>query len=150
MGFKLVRGAYMEKERIRANRKKYICHIHKNKDSCDYDYNKASKYCIDNIEDMALCFGTHNEESTERVVKLMKEKNIPNNDKRIYFSQLLGMSDNISFYLSRFKYNVAKYVPYGPVKEVLPYLIRRAEENSAITGQTNREIIRIQELIKNH
>tara|TARA_Y100000994_G_scaffold90228_1_gene74575 strand:- start:6173 stop:7327 length:1155 start_codon:yes stop_codon:yes gene_type:complete len=150
LGFKLVRGAYMEKERIRAKRKKYICPIHKTKASCDYDYDEASKYCINNIVDMALCFGTHNEDSTERVIKLMKEKNILNNDKRIYFSQLLGMSDNISFYLSRFKYNVAKYVPYGPVKEVLPYLIRRAEENSAITGQTNREIIRIQELIKNH
>jgi len=84
------------------------------------------------------------------IIKFMKAKSIPHNDKRIYFSQLLGMSDNISFYLGKFKYNVAKYVPYGPVKEVLPYLIRRAEENSAITGQTNREIIRIQELIKNY
>jgi len=150
LGFKLVRGAYMEKERIRAKLKKYICPIHKNKTNCDHDYDEASRYCIDNVQDMALCFGTHNEKSTEMIIKLMKAKSIPHNDKRIYFSQLLGMSDNISFYLGKFKYNVAKYVPYGPVKEVLPYLIRRAEENSAITGQTNREIIRIQELIKNY
>jgi len=80
----------------------------------------------------------------------MKKNGVHNNDTRIYFSQLLGMSDNISFYLGKFKYNVAKYVPYGPVKEVIPYLIRRAEENSSISGQTNREIVRIQELIKNH
>jgi len=98
---------------------------------------------------MAICFGTHNEESTKVVIDLMKNKNIHNNDTRIYFSQLLGMSDNISFYLSHFKYNIAKYVPYGPVKEVLPYLLRRAEENSAISGQTNREIFRIKEAIKN-
>ena len=150
LGFKLVRGAYMEKERARSKQKKYPCPIHNNKLDCDKDYDHASKYCIDNIIDMGLCFGTHNEKSTQMIIELMKKKGIHNNDTRIYFSQLLGMSDNISFYLGKFKYNVAKYVPYGPVKEVIPYLIRRAEENSSISGQTNREIVRIQELIKNY
>ena len=149
LGLKLVRGAYMEKERLRAKRKTYKSPIHIHKQQCDYDYNEASKYCLDQLNDMAICFGTHNEESTKIVIDLMKNKNIHNNDTRIYFSQLLGMSDNISFYLSHFKYNIAKYVPYGPVKEVLPYLLRRAEENSAISGQTNREIFRIKEAIKN-
>ena len=148
LGFKLVRGAYMEKERERAAQYKYPCPIHNHKNDCDKDYDQASKYCIENINDMALCFGTHNEKSTQIVIELMDQNRIKNNDNRIYFSQLLGMSDNISFYLGKFKYNVAKYVPYGPVKEVIPYLIRRAEENSSITGQTNREILRIQELIK--
>ncbi len=97
---------------------------------------------------MAICFGTHNEDSTKFIIDLMKENKIKQNDKRIYFSQLLGMSDNITFYLSHFNYNVAKYVPYGPVKEALPYLIRRAEENSSITKQTNREILRIKQLLK--
>ena len=150
LGFKLVRGAYMEKERVRSKQKKYPCPIHNNKIDCDKDYDHASKYCIDNIIDMGLCFGTHNEKSTQMIIQLMGKKGLNNNDTRIYFSQLLGMSDNISFYLAKFKYNVAKYVPYGPVKEVLPYLIRRAEENSSISGQTNREIVRIQELIKNY
>ena len=150
LGFKLVRGAYMEKERELAKLEKYTCPIHENKSNCDNDYNEASRYCLENIQDMALCFGTHNEESTQIIIELMKKKRILNNDHRVYFSQLLGMSDNISFYLGKFKYNVAKYVPYGPVKEVIPYLIRRAEENSAINGQTNREIIRLRELIKKH
>lgn len=150
LGFKLVRGAYMEKEKERASQYKYSCPIHYNKTDCDKDYDQASKYCIENINDMALCFGTHNEKSTQIVIELMDQNRIKNNDTRIYFSQLLGMSDNISFYLGKFRYNVAKYVPYGPVKEVIPYLIRRAEENSSITGQTNREILRIQELIKKY
>jgi len=148
LGLKLVRGAYMEKERMRAKTNKYKCPIHRTKISCDQDYNTAAAYCIDNIHNINLCFGTHNEKSTEIIIQLMKTKKLLNNDPRIYFSQLLGMSDNISFYLGHFNYNVAKYVPYGPVKEVLPYLIRRAEENSAISGQTNREIIRIKEVIK--
>ena len=110
---------------------------------------RASAPCVKNINDISLCFGTHNEKSTEIVIDLMKKNNISNTDERIFFSQLLGMSDNISFYLGQYNYNVAKYVPYGPVKKVLPYLIRRAEENSSITGQTNREIIRLKEAIKN-
>ena len=150
LGLKLVRGAYMEKERNRAKIKQYTSPININKKKSDDDFNTASKYCIDHIDMISICVGTHNEESTKLIIDLMLEKKILNNDSRIYFSQLLGMSDNISFYLGHFNYNIAKYVPYGPVKKVLPYLIRRAEENSSITGQTNREIIRIKELIKKH
>ena len=150
IGLKLVRGAYMEKERRRASKKKYKSPIHTTKEDCDNDFNAASEYCLNHLENMALCFGTHNEMSTHYIIELMKKKEIKNNDQRIYFSQLLGMSDNISFYLGHFNYNVAKYVPYGPIKQVIPYLIRRAEENSSISGQTNREIIRIRELIKKH
>tara|TARA_Y100001968_G_scaffold332615_1_gene391480 strand:- start:617 stop:1795 length:1179 start_codon:yes stop_codon:yes gene_type:complete len=149
LGLKLVRGAYMEKERLRAKKKQYKCPIHVDKNKCDHDYNAASKYCLNHIGDISICFGTHNEKSTQIVLNMMKEKNIKNNDPRIYFAQLLGMSDNISYYLGYHKYNTAKYVPYGPVKEVLPYLIRRAEENSSISGQTNREIQRIKTAIKN-
>ena len=147
LGLKLVRGAYMEKERNWSQRNNKKCVIHKTKKNCDQDYNNAAKYCIDNIQDMGLCFGTHNEDSTDLILQLMKEKGIENNDKRIYFSQLLGMSDNISFYLSYFNYNVAKYVPYGPIREVIPYLIRRVEENSAITGQTKSEIKRLKKAL---
>jgi len=147
LGLKLVRGAYMEKERDWSKRNKKKCVIHKTKENCDQDYNNAAKYCIDNIKDMGLCFGTHNEYSTDLILQLMKKKGIKNNDKRIYFSQLLGMSDNISFYLSYFNYNVAKYVPYGPIREVIPYLIRRVEENSAITGQTKAEIKRLKKAL---
>mgnify|MGYP001184291850 CR=1 FL=1 len=150
IGLKLVRGAYMEKERRRASKKNYKSPIHSTKEDCDNDFNAASEYCLNHLEDMALCFGTHNEMSTHYIIELMKKKEIKNNDQRIYFSQLLGMSDNISFYLGHFNYNVAKYVPYGPIKQVIPYLIRRAEENSSISGQTNREIIRIREVIKKH
>ena len=150
IGLKLVRGAYMEKERRRASTKKYKSPIHTTKEDCDNDFNEGSKYCLNHLENIALCFGTHNEMSTHYIIELMKKKEIKNNDHRIYFSQLLGMSDNISFYLGHFNYNVAKYVPYGPIKQVIPYLIRRAEENSSISGQTNREIIRIRELIKKH
>lgn len=150
LGLKLVRGAYMEKERLRSKEKLYTSPIHVDKKRCDHDYNTASRYCLDHINDIAICFGTHNEESTKIALDIMKEKRIDNNDPRIYFAQLLGMSDNISYYLGYHKYNTAKYVPYGPVKEVLPYLIRRAEENSSISGQTNREIKRIKDAIKKH
>lgn len=149
LGFKLVRGAYMEKERNRAKLKNYPSPIHETKKKCDIDYNTAAKYCIQHINDMALCFGTHNETSTHLVMQLMKKNKIKNNDSRFYFSQLLGMSDNISFYLGQYNYNVAKYVPYGPVKDVIPYLIRRAEENSAITSQSHQEIKRLKKAIKN-
>ena len=148
LGLKLVRGAYMEKERLRASQKNYTCPIHDSKHASDKDFDKATKYCIDNIDTISICLGTHNEKSTHYAIELMKKNNINNNDPRIYFSQLLGMSDNITFYLAHFNFNVAKYVPYGPVKDVIPYLFRRAEENSSVTGQTNREIKRIREIIK--
>ncbi|MCC6369362.1 MAG: proline dehydrogenase family protein [Bacteroidia bacterium] len=140
VGAKLVRGAYMEKERERAQQMKYPSPIQPDKESTDKDYDRALKLCIDNIDMMGLCAGTHNENSSMYLVKLMQEKNSSSNDKRIYFSQLLGMSDHISYNLSLNGYNVSKYVPYGPVKEVLPYLIRRAQENTSVKGQTGREL----------
>jgi proline dehydrogenase len=140
VGAKLVRGAYMEKERKRAVEKNYTSPIQINKQNSDNDYNEALNFCIENLNNMALCAGTHNEESSLYLVSLMQKQNITSNDKRIYFSQLYGMSDHISYNLSLSNYNVVKYVPYGPVNEVLPYLIRRAQENTSVKGQTGREL----------
>lgn len=140
VGAKLVRGAYMEKERKRAAEKGYPSPIQDTKENSDRDYNLALQYCVEHIDRMGLCAGTHNEKSSLLLVELMAQNNISTTDKRIYFSQLLGMSDHISYNLSQNGYNVAKYVPYGPVKEVLPYLIRRAQENTSVKGQTGREL----------
>lgn len=140
VGAKLVRGAYMEKERERATAKNYPSPIQETKSDSDKDYNLALEECVKHISMMGLCAGTHNEESSMYLVKLMQENQIAINDKRIYFSQLFGMSDHISYNLSIAGYNVCKYVPYGPVKEVLPYLIRRAQENTSVKGQTGREL----------
>jgi proline dehydrogenase len=139
-GAKLVRGAYMEKERKRAAEMNYPSPIQPNKEASDKDYNEALKICVENINCISLCAGTHNEKSSMVLVELMNKYNIQASDKRIYFSQLLGMSDHISYNLSLNGYNVAKYVPYGPVKDVLPYLIRRAQENTSVKGQTGREL----------
>ena len=140
LGAKLVRGAYMEKERKRALEKNYQDPIQVNKESSDRDYDLALGFCVDHINRFGLCAGTHNEKSSLFLAQLMEKKGIAKNDKRIFFSQLLGMSDHISYNLSLNGYNVAKYVPYGPVKEVLPYLIRRAQENTSVKGQTGREL----------
>jgi len=140
LGAKLVRGAYMEKERKRAKEMNYPSPIQNTKEDCDTDYDRALEFCVNNIERIALCAGTHNEKSSLHLVELMKQKGVAASDKRIYFSQLLGMSDHISFNLAKAGYSVAKYVPYGPVKEVLPYLIRRAQENTSVKGQTGREL----------
>jgi len=140
IGAKLVRGAYMEKERARAIEKKYSSPIQNSKEDSDKDYDLALKYCVENIKFISVCAGSHNEKSSLYLVQLMNEKGIEKNDKRIFFSQLLGMSDHISYNLSLNGYNVSKYVPYGPVKEVLPYLIRRAQENTSVKGQTGREL----------
>ena len=140
LGAKLVRGAYMEKERARAAEMNYPSPINETKEKTDQDYNAALKFCVDHIDRISFCAGTHNEESSLYLVKLLAEKNIPHNDPHVFFSQLLGMSDHISFNLSSDNYNVAKYVPYGPVREVLPYLIRRAQENTSVKGQTGREL----------
>jgi len=140
VGAKLVRGAYMEKERARAAEMNYPSPIQDTKANSDKDYDLALEFCVENIDRMGLCAGTHNEKSSLLLVDLMKKKNIAANDKRVFFSQLLGMSDHISYNLSQNGYNVAKYVPYGPVKEVLPYLIRRAQENTSVKGQTGREL----------
>ncbi len=140
IGMKIVRGAYMEKERERAQKMDYPSPIHKDKPSTDKDYDLAVKYCIENINDIAFCAGTHNENSSAKLAQLIDNHNISKTDKRVYFAQLLGMSDHISYNLSHLGYNVAKYVPYGPIVEVMPYLIRRAEENTSVAGQTGREL----------
>ena len=140
LGLKLVRGAYMEKEREQATKKNYPDPIQKDKQATDNDFTKAIEYCIENIKTVSLCAGTHNEKSILHLIDLMKKSSLKNNDSRICFAQLLGMSDHISYNLSEQGYNVAKYVPYGPIKEVIPYLIRRAKENTSVSGQTGREL----------
>jgi proline dehydrogenase len=139
-GIKLVRGAYMEKERERALKMNYPSPIQKDKESSDRDYNLALEIILENLDILALCAGTHNEESSALLTQKMKAKNLDANDSRIYFAQLLGMSDHISYNLSDASYNVAKYVPYGPIREVMPYLLRRADENTSVAGQTGREL----------
>jgi proline dehydrogenase len=140
VGAKLVRGAYMEKERKRAAEMNYPSPIQPSKEVTDEDYDNALKLCVENIDVVGLCAGSHNEKSSLYLVELMQQKKISISDKRIYFSQLLGMSDHISYNLSLNGYNVAKYVPYGPLKDVMPYLIRRARENTSVKGQTGREL----------
>ncbi|MCW3102846.1 MAG: proline dehydrogenase [Bacteroidetes bacterium] len=140
LGAKLVRGAYMEKERKRAIEKGYTSPIQDTKENTDRDYDAAVEFCLEHIDRIAICAGTHNEASSMKLAELMQTKQIPAGNKHIYFSQLLGMSDHISFNLANAGYNVAKYVPYGPVREVLPYLIRRAQENTSVKGQTGREL----------
>jgi len=140
LGAKLVRGAYMEKERKRAEEKGYASPIQPDKQSSDRDYDLSLDYCTDHITQIAFVAGTHNEESCRKLAELLDKRNIDHNNPHVYFSQLLGMSDNLSFNLAHAKYNVAKYVPYGPIKAVLPYLFRRAQENTAIAGQMSREL----------
>jgi proline dehydrogenase len=140
IGLKVVRGAYIEKERARAKRKGYEDPIQPDKEATDKDFDAAMDFSLEHMERIALCCGSHNEESSQYLTERMEKKNIPKNHPQVYFSQLLGMSDHISFNLAKAGYNVAKYVPYGPVKEVMPYLIRRAEENTSIAGQTGREL----------
>jgi len=139
-GAKLVRGAYMEKERKRAEEMGYPSPIQPDKQATDKDYDAAVKYCIDHVDTIALVAGTHNEESCRLLAELLNKKKIDHKNPHVYFSQLLGMSDNLSFNLADANYNVAKYVPYGPIKAVLPYLFRRAQENTAIAGQMSREL----------
>jgi proline dehydrogenase len=139
-GFKLVRGAYHEQEAERAILNGYEVPVFGKKYETDNAYNKAQEICMDNIDTVAFCSGTHNEKSSELLVELMQKKNIPVNDKRVWFAQLYGMSDHISYNLAKAGYNVAKYVPYGKVEAVLPYLIRRAQENKSVAGQSSREL----------
>jgi proline dehydrogenase len=147
-GFKIVRGAYMEKERQRAAKLNIPSPIQIDKASTDKDYNAALRIIIKNIESAALCCGTHNESSSLLLVELMETNKLPNNHKHIWFSQLYGMSDHISYNLANKGYNVCKYVPYGPVEGVLPYLIRRAQENTSVAGQTSRELSLLSEELK--
>jgi proline dehydrogenase len=140
IGMKLVRGAYMEKERARALKKAYKDPICKDKKTTDALYNTILDYMLSHSYDMHLFAGTHNEESSYLLMAMMKSKGVLENDKSIWFGQLYGMSDHISYNLAEQGYNVAKYLPFGPVKDVMPYLIRRAEENTSVTGQTSREL----------
>ncbi len=140
IGMKLVRGAYMEKENSRAEEKGYPSPICVSKEATDINYNAAVHFMITHIESMSIFAGTHNEESSYLLMRMMQEKGLKKNDSRIWFGQLYGMSDNISFNLAASGYNVAKYLPFGPVRDVMPYLIRRAEENTSVAGQTSREL----------
>mgnify|MGYP001030498231 CR=1 FL=1 len=146
--FKLVRGAYMEKERARAARQGYPSPIYPDKTGTDKAYDDAVSFCLDNIQDVAVCVGTHNELSCERVVEKIAALGIEANHSHVSFAQLLGMSDHISYNLAAAGYNVCKYVPYGPVKTVIPYLIRRAEENTSVAGQTGRELFLLRKELK--
>lgn len=148
LGAKLVRGAYMEIERDRAIEKGYNSPIHSTKEATDQDYNHGIVFCLENLNHIALMAGTHNEESSHLLASEMNKHNLPHNHPGIYFAQLLGMSDNLSFNLSSHGFNVAKYMPYGPVKAVMPYLLRRAQENTSVSGQTGRELSLIKKEIK--
>ncbi len=140
LGYKLVRGAYLEKENDRAKEKGYPSPCCASKALTDENFNKGLNYMIDNLDSMSLFAGTHNEDSSYLLMQMMSDKGLLNNDPRVWFGQLYGMSDHISFNLADKGYNVAKYIPFGPVKDVMPYLIRRAEENTSVAGQTGREL----------
>ncbi|QYJ67896.1 proline dehydrogenase family protein [Flavobacterium litorale] len=140
IGMKVVRGAYMEKENERADEKGYVSPICISKEATDKNYDAAIAYMTEHIDQMAIFAGTHNEESSYKLMQLAAEKNISKEDQRMWFGQLYGMSDNISFNLAENGYNAAKYLPFGPVRDVMPYLIRRAQENTSVAGQTSREL----------
>lgn len=140
IGMKLVRGAYLEKENEKAAEKGVKSPICVTKEATDINYDATVLYMIENLDRMSIFAGTHNEESSYKLMELMNQRGIAKDDKRIFFGQLLGMSDNISFNLAASGYNVAKYLPFGPVRDVMPYLIRRAEENTSVAGQTSREL----------
>ncbi len=140
VGAKIVRGAYMEKENERARKLGYQTPICENKEATDVSFNGVLAYCLAHIEDISVFIGTHNEMSNYLALQIMEDKNIAINDFRVWFSQLYGMSDHISFNLAKKGYNSAKLVPFGPVRDVVPYLIRRAQENTSVKGQTGREL----------
>ena len=148
LAVKLVRGAYMEKERERAEELGYSSPIQKDKKATDHDYDAAIDYCLDHLDNVAFVAGTHNEKSTHLLARKMDERDIPHDHPNIFYSQLYGMSDNLSYVLAKNNYNVSKYVPYGPVKDAIPYLVRRAEENSAAAGQISRELDMISRELK--
>ena len=148
LGAKLVRGAYMEKERARAAAMGYPSPIQPDKQATDRDYDAAVVYCLQHLQDLTVFIGTHNEASNLKAAKYMQDNGIAPGTDKVYFSQLFGMSDNISFNLAHEGYRVAKYLPYGPVKDVLPYLMRRAQENTSVAGQTGREMALINKEMK--
>ena len=147
-GLKIVRGAYMEMERERAEEMNYLCPIQPDKVSTDRDFDAAIRYLLDHVDTIDFMVATHNEESSLLLANLIDERGLPRNHPAIFFSQLYGMSDNLTHVLAGQGYNVAKYVPYGKVRTMMPYLFRRAEENSSVEGQTSRELQFIQQEIK--
>lgn len=148
LGAKLVRGAYMEKENKRAAENNYPTPIQPSKEATDKDYNAAIQFCLNHLDKLGVFIGTHNEDSCMLAARTMDEKNIPHSHPHVSFSQLLGMSDNITFNLAHAGYTVTKYLPYGPVKDVMPYLLRRAQENTSIAGQMGRELSLIRKEMK--
>lgn len=148
LGFKLVRGAYMEKERARALAMGYPDPIQPDKESTDRDFDFGLQFCMENLDRISFCAGTHNESSSMKLIQMMQEHNLALTDDRIFFAQLYGMSDHISYNLAEAGCHVAKYLPYGPIREVMPYLIRRAQENTSVKGQTGRELGLIQKEIQ--
>ncbi len=140
LGYKIVRGAYLEKENERAEEKGYKTPMHPSKQATDDCFNEIMHYILENNNDIELFIGTHNEDSNYQAIDMMKELKIAVDDPKVWFGQLYGMSDHITFNLATKGYNVAKYIPFGPVKDVMPYLIRRAEENTSVAGQTSREL----------
>ena len=148
LGLKLVRGAYMEKERARAKERGYASPIQPDKESTDLDYNEALSYCIDHLNEISVIVASHNEESNLIAAKLLDEKGFPHNHQHIHFSQLYGMSDNVTFNLAGEGFSVSKYLPFGPIRDVIPYLMRRAQENSSVSGQTGRELSLIKKELK--
>jgi len=148
LGAKLVRGAYMEKERHRAEELGYESPIYPDKDSTDEAFNQALIFCMDNKQRISVMCGSHNDYSNYFLTVLMEKHSMKNEDSRVWFAQLYGMSDNISFSLAKAGYHVAKYLPYGPVRSVMPYLLRRAEENTSVAGQSSRELMMIRQEIK--
>jgi len=148
LGIKLVRGAYMEKERERAEELGYPSPIQEDKTATDSDYDAAVEYCLRHLDDIAIVAATHNEESTQNLVQKMHDGGLRPDHPNIFFSQLYGMSDNLSYVLAKNKYHVSKYLPYGPVRDAVPYLIRRAQENTSVTGQASRELDLIESELK--
>ncbi len=148
LGLKLVRGAYMEKERKRAEELNYPSLINANKQATDNEYNSALEFCIDPANEIDIIVGSHNEYSNLYATELMKKYGLPLNSNHIHFSQLYGMSDNITFNLAKAGCMVSKYLPFGPIKDVIPYLMRRAQENSSVSGQTGRELLLINKELK--
>ncbi len=140
LGAKLVRGAYMEKERKRSEEMGYPNPINPDKQTTDDHYNTALRFCADHLDEMAVCNASHNAQSNLLLAEIMEQKGIPRDHPNTMFSQLYGMSDNLTFNLAKGGYRVAKYVPYGQVHDVIPYLIRRAQENSSVTGDAGREL----------
>jgi len=148
LGAKLVRGAYMEKERARAAEMGYPDPIQPDKEASDRAFDEGLAFCVDNIERLDVVCGSHNERSNLHLATLMKTRGLSHDDRRVWFAQLYGMSDNISFNLAKAGYRVAKYLPYGPVRSVMPYLFRRAQENTSVAGQSSRELVLIRKELK--